>query len=170
MGSGKMIALGHHSPALPAPGSWPHVQPCSLPTPQPPQNHDAVPLEAPRGPSAEHPAHNDPQVVAGHTHQVTCSYRYQATQPTPPPAARLANLRERPFHLLAAELLQPLAPLAPHPPPIVAVGPLPFRRLVRPHPLLRPVLLGGVRPQAHRVTVGQGLRFVVALVGRHLVN
>src|SRR6516165_10716944 len=148
-----MATLGHHPPALPAPISRPsrsHVQPCSLPAascqlpaPQPRPNNGAVPLEAPRGPFPEHPAHNDPQVVTRHLHPVTRANLQQAAQPAPPPAARLANVRKRPFHLLAAELLEPFAPTAAYTPPIVAVGALPFRRLVRPHPFPRTMFLGG---------------------------
>src|SRR6516164_2247792 len=131
----KIDLIGPPSRGFPPQSRPPRPLPmrrCSHPATNPDANSRPKPLEASRCPCSEHPAHNDPQVVTRHPHQVTRADLQQATQPTPTAAPSLAHMREAPFHFLAAELLQPLAAASTHPATIVAVGTLPPRGLVRP--------------------------------------
>src|SRR5262245_15749087 len=105
-------------------------------------------LQAPRRPPAEHPAHNDPQVMACHLHEVALAHLPQAPQPTPPRPAALTDVGERPLHVLAPLLLQALAAGAAAAPPVVPVRLLPARRLIGPHTPLSPPLLPDIRPHA----------------------
>src|SRR5262245_60421784 len=101
----------------------------------------AGPLQAPRGPLAKHPAHNHPQVMTCHLHQVTLADLPQAPQPTPPRAAGLTDVSERPLHVLASLPLQPLAAWAVAASSVVPIRLLPGRRLIGPHTALPPPLL-----------------------------
>src|SRR5262245_25303503 len=149
------------------------MNPSPIPCAQGPyygRQRSAGPLQAPRRPNSKQLAHQDAKVVTRHLHQVTLGDVHQTAQPTPPPTARLTDVRERPLHVLTPLLLQPLAPRPVHPPAVAPVRRLPTGRLVRPDPFLRPLRLRDVGPQPLVGTVGQRLRLVIALVGRYLLD
>src|SRR5215475_4730882 len=167
MQSSKIQLIGAHPTGFPRQSSRPRqrrARPGSYPAKNPGDNSCAEPLEASRRPFSEHTAHNDPQVVTRHRHQVTLADLQQPTQPAPTSSSRLANMRERPLHLLTAELLQPLAPMAAHPPSVVPIRLLPLRRLVRPDTIVLTLLLRDVGPHRRCLTVCQGLGLVVTLI------
>src|SRR5262245_48265080 len=120
--------------------------PSRPPRPKPDHQGRAGPLQAPWGPFPEQPAHYDPQVMTRHLQQIPLGHCPQAPQPTPPTASGLADMRERPLHILAPPLLQTLAPGPLGPPPVRPVRPLPPRRLIGPDMPLGPPLLADIGP------------------------
>src|SRR5689334_14161056 len=106
-------------------------------TPDRADERSAGPLQAPGCTRPKQRPHQDAQVVPRHLHQVPLGHIYQPTQPTPPRPAALADMGKAALHILTPQPLQALPPGAPHPAAVVAVGPLPALRLVRPHTPLR---------------------------------
>ena len=62
-------------------------------------------LQAPRRANPEEFAHDDPQIMAGDLNQVALGHLQQSPEPTPPPAAGLAHVREAAFHPFAPPAL-----------------------------------------------------------------
>src|SRR6266404_253110 len=129
----------------------PKQAPEAAPAPAP------CPLQAPGRPSAKHRAHNDPQVVTDYLHQVALGHLEQTTQPTPPTAARLADVGEGPLDVLTATPLQPLTPSPTDATAVVPVSLLPGRRFIDPDPLLAALSFGDVGPHPGGRAGRQGL-------------
>src|SRR5439155_24315964 len=94
----------------------------------------------------------------------------QPPQPAPPRPPRLTDMGKAPFYPLAAQPLQALAFGPAHPPPVVAVGPLLSRRLVRPGVLVGLLRLRDVRPVLGLRELRDRLDLVIALVRGHLLD
>src|SRR4029077_17141071 len=116
------------------------------PGPHPAKNGGAGPLETPRCASFEESAHNNPQVMPGHLHQIPLGHLQQPAQPAPARTPSLAHMREGPFDVFTPQLLQPLAARASNPTTIIPIGSFPARRLVRPTPGPPPVALRDLGP------------------------